>query len=189
LSGESGKRRTASPPPHQLPQAKIFTFGPGVVSKTKQTEARPAPLVKYDASERRRGYASRNLLGQRFGRLTVLARAPKPQGRTLAYWLCRCECGNKKVLTGSALVRGNNVSCGCYRRERAVQMRLRHGRSQSPEYNSYSNAKSRCTNSRHRDFGRYGARGIKFLYGSFEEFLADVGVRPAKGHVDRSRRQ
>ena len=33
-----------------------------------------------------------NLLGQKYGRLTVIAEAPKQKGQTA--WLCQCECGN-----------------------------------------------------------------------------------------------
>jgi hypothetical protein len=47
------------------------------------------------------------------------------------------------------------------------------------EYNSYSSAKDRCNNPRCGDYCRYGARGIKFLFNSFQEFLEHIGPKPA----------
>lgn len=53
-------------------------------------------------------------LGQRYGRLTVIGRAGS-RG-TAAAWLCRCDCGNTKVVTSNSLRAGNTKSCGCSRR-------------------------------------------------------------------------
>ena len=36
---------------------------------------------------------------------------------TKAYWLCRCECGNEKVIYGNNLRSGRTKSCGCSRRK------------------------------------------------------------------------
>lgn len=57
-----------------------------------------------------------DLTGQKFGRWTVLERAPKPEGNTstCAFWLCQCECGNKKVVSSNSLRQGKSLSCGCY---------------------------------------------------------------------------
>ena len=48
----------------------------------------------------------------------------------------------------------------------------------TPEYLAYGNAKRRCNDSTCTTYQHYGGRGIKFLYTSFEQFLADVGPRP-----------
>lgn len=53
----------------------------------------------------------KNLLGQTFGRLTVIAPAESRNGRT--YWLCRCECGKEKAFLAGNLVGGKSTSCGC----------------------------------------------------------------------------
>lgn len=54
----------------------------------------------------------RDLTGQKFGRLTVLRRAPNTkQGK--AAWFCRCDCGATSVATRSHLIGGNTKSCGC----------------------------------------------------------------------------
>ena len=53
-------------------------------------------------------------IGQRFGKLTVLSRAGKTSAHK-ALWLCRCDCGNTKVIIGSNLRRKKHatISCGC----------------------------------------------------------------------------
>lgn len=59
---------------------------------------------------------SEDLTGQKFGLLTVVSRAKRPEGLTStgAYWLCHCECGNSKVIMGKSLRTGKTVSCGCH---------------------------------------------------------------------------
>ena len=59
-----------------------------------------------------------DMTGQKINRLTVLSRAENSnQGR--ARWLCRCDCGNEKVILGSHLRNGNIKSCGCLQKEKA----------------------------------------------------------------------
>ncbi len=58
------------------------------------------------------------LTGQRFGRLTVLHRAPRqPDGR--ARWVCRCVCGPESVVDGKSRRSGNTRSCGCLSADKA----------------------------------------------------------------------
>lgn len=57
------------------------------------------------------------LLGMRFGRLVVLDGVPVESGR--AKCLCRCDCGNTKVVRENSLKTGNTTSCGCISREKA----------------------------------------------------------------------
>lgn len=66
---------------------------------------------------------------------------------------------------------------------------LRHGKSKSPEYNSWCNMKARCYNEKNHRFYNWGGRGIKvcdeWLH-SFEQFYADMGDRPTLLHsLDR----
>lgn len=41
-----------------------------------------------------------DLLRQRFGCLTVLARAASPSYTKEAFWLCRCDCGDERIRRG-----------------------------------------------------------------------------------------
>ena len=66
------------------------------------------------------GGVSKPMIGQRFGRLTVLRRAPDyvaPSGNHFALWLCRCDCGAEVRMRGDHLRDGTIVSCGCYKAE------------------------------------------------------------------------
>ena len=56
-----------------------------------------------------------DLSGQRFGRLTVIKRADNHRNRTA--WLCKCDCGNEKIVCSPELCNGDTKSCGCYRKE------------------------------------------------------------------------
>lgn len=55
-----------------------------------------------------------DLKGKRFGRLVVTSwhDCPRPGSHR---WLCRCDCGNKKVVWGGSLRSGFVNSCGCLR--------------------------------------------------------------------------
>ena len=60
-----------------------------------------------------------DLSGQKFGRLTVLSFFETRNGR--ARWLCRCDCGNEKVVNATELKLGKTKSCGCLNIERAIE--------------------------------------------------------------------
>ncbi len=58
-----------------------------------------------------------DIVGQRFGKLTVISRAPNNKTGQ-SRWLVRCDCGNQKVVTGTKLTTGHTLSCGCLVREK-----------------------------------------------------------------------
>lgn len=60
---------------------------------------------------------AKDLTGQRFGKLTVMYRVVKGEGRKKqAYWYCVCDCGGESTPAGHTLTKENGVtSCGCNR--------------------------------------------------------------------------
>lgn len=140
-----------------------------------------------------------SLVGQRFSRLLVVARAPNgPSGQTA--WRCICDCGALVDVVAMALKarRSATQSCGCLKREldRGMAQRMTtHGhaargrRYRSPEYNAWAAAIQRCTNPKNGRYRDYGGRGITVYRGwrdSFAAFLFDVGPRPSPKHsLDR----
>lgn len=57
-----------------------------------------------------------DLTGRVFGFLTVLGFSHKGKlGRTM--WLCRCECGNTRIVSTGDLGRSDTISCGCKKGE------------------------------------------------------------------------
>ncbi len=61
--------------------------------------------------------ASRDLTGQRFGRLTALYPTDKRSSSGGKVWHCRCDCGNECDVAASSLKNGHTKSCGCLRHE------------------------------------------------------------------------
>lgn len=55
---------------------------------------------------------SRDLVGQKFGKLTVIKREEK-NIHNYHMWLCKCDCGGKILVTTNHLTTGNTQSCGC----------------------------------------------------------------------------
>ena len=111
-----------------------------------------------------------DILGQTFGRLTVIKKAPKRI--RLTEWVCRCECGNIVVVAGRSLRNGNTKSCGCLQRERARAAGGKnkiHGDQGSRLYNVWLGMKSRCYNPNVHNYDNYGGRGIKVC----DEWLHD----------------
>ena len=60
-----------------------------------------------------------DLTNQRFGKLIVISRAEKPinSKSTSVFWLCKCDCGNEKIISSNVLRSGKAKSCGCYNKE------------------------------------------------------------------------
>jgi hypothetical protein len=91
----------------------------------------------------------------------------------------------------NALRSGNTSSCGCFRLEvsRAKGLaNVKHNKSFSAEYNSWSGLKDRCLNPKCKYFDRYGGRGITVCerwINSFENFYADMGDKPKGFTLDR----
>ena len=128
--------------------------------------------------------------GARFNRLTAIRCAGSNSGHM---WLFECTCGKRKKISVSQVVRGDSVSCGCYRRERSTK----HGackRSASPTikrmYSAFVMMHQRCKNPKNHDWPNYGARGIRVCRRwsggqGFSHFLEDMGERPQFHSLDR----
>lgn len=127
-----------------------------------------------------------NIIGKRFGRLIVIAKAKphiQPCGGTKGMSLCRCDCGNEVTVFNCNLVSGTSRSCGCLKREVSRQLRRTHGYAGHRNiarrriYILWAGMKGRCLNANNSVFSRYGGRGIDVCdrWLSFENFLEDMG--------------
>jgi hypothetical protein len=56
-----------------------------------------------------------NLIGKKFGKLSVIERCKEK--RNCTYWICICECGNRHIARGGHLKDGGIKSCGCLNRK------------------------------------------------------------------------
>lgn len=64
----------------------------------------------------------KDLLGQKFNMLTVIARAANDSSGN-ARWLCKCDCGKEKTVIGFSLLKNETYSCGCVRRKGVAKNR------------------------------------------------------------------
>lgn len=121
-----------------------------------------------------------DLAGKQFGRLTLIRVVGRNKSRQ-RMWLCMCSCGDEHVASQAHITRGSSSSCGCFRKDKATT----HGQCRQPEWFAYQHAKARCSPT-HKHHVHYFDRGIRFLFNSFEEFIAEVGKRPSAKHsLDR----
>ena len=56
-------------------------------------------------------FSQKDLVGQKFGRLTVLENLPGGKKK------CKCDCGNIVKVKTDNLINGNTQSCGCFQKE------------------------------------------------------------------------
>lgn len=118
-----------------------------------------------------------DLAGKQFGRLKVVGFSHRDkQGR--AMWKCQCECGKATIVEGYNLSSGHTRSCVCLQSETTIKRSMTHGKTPRgnwhPLYMRFAGMKSRCYNKNSHKYRIYGARGIKVLWNSFEEFLVDM---------------
>lgn len=132
------------------------------------------------------------IIGQKYGRLTVLAVTQIAANRSKKY-LCRCDCGVEKEFWRTHIRSGGTKSCGCLNRERqatlAARTRTTHGLHKHPLYRVWVSMRHRCGNPKNKRYVYYGARGISVCEAwqkDFTAFLAYVGERPMPGmSIDR----
>jgi hypothetical protein len=92
-----------------------------------------------------------DLTNKKFGKLLIIkSEFVKNEER---HWLCRCDCGNEKIISGHSLRRGATISCGCHK--------IKHGYVGTKLYNVFSHMKARCYNKNSKFYNYYGGRGIK----------------------------
>lgn len=111
-----------------------------------------------------------DLIGQRFGKLEVIAMAGIKNGATT--WLCKCSCGNETVVSVGDLRSGHTKSCGCLWKEAISKSITTHEKSKTKLYQIWQNMLNRCRNKNTDRYYRYGGRGITVCdeWKTFEEF-------------------
>ncbi len=107
------------------------------------------------------------MIGKVYGRLTVLEEDQRRDKSGAAQYLCKCQCGKLKIVSGSSLRKGTTVSCGCYNHEVITKENPKRKR---PLYKIYSAILGRCNNPNNKSYRNYGMRGIKMEWDGFDEF-------------------
>lgn len=127
-----------------------------------------------------------DVIGQQFGKWTVVALAAKRGGRT--YVLCRCECGREYEVRLTRMRCGYSSCCKHCRK-------IIHGAATpgyfTAEYLCWQGIKQRCftINTSSSKWMKYAGRGITMCdrwKHSFAAFLEDMGPKPSPSHsIDR----
>ena len=112
-----------------------------------------------------------DLSGRRYGRLLVIecVGSNKFQKRL---WRCLCDCGKECVVISGHLKSGNTKSCGCLNTE-AISS---HGKTDTREYQIWSDMKTRVSCRTNSAYSYYGGRGITYdpKWETFEGFWEDM---------------
>jgi len=120
--------------------------------------------------------------GKRFNRLTAINKIVNfkkhPQ------WLFKCDCGNYKIIDKYSVMTGETKSCGCFNRELSRQKLTIHGFYGKTFYKRFRGVVGRCNDKTNNAYKMYGAKGIKCLWNSFEEFKQDM-YESYKTHVEK----
>lgn len=124
-----------------------------------------------------------DLTGQRFGRLSVIERAPNSPGGS-AMWRCKCDCGKETITTTAKLRNGHTRSCGCLGLEHATQAKIKHGATHERLYNVWAAMKQRCYNPHKDGYKYYGGKGVTICdewredYAEFKAWAYANGYEP-----------
>ncbi len=131
-------------------------------------------------------------VGQKFGRWTIKESGRfqlDKNGDKVYRVLVECECGTINEIFEQSLRDKKSNSCGCLQRELAKKARINitHNSSKTSTYNVWLGMKQRCLNPKNNNYHRYGGREITICerWLKFENFLADMGMRPEGLTLDR----
>lgn len=128
----------------------------------------------------------KDITGQIFGRLTAIE-CIGSNNRNSCLWLCKCSCGNTKIVDGNSLRMGRTRSCGCLDREKHITHpnRKTHGKHDTRLYRIWKAMKSRCFNPNTESFKKwYGSNGIIVCDEWKNNFMAFYDWAMSNGYKD-----
>ena len=94
----------------------------------------------------------KNLLGQKFHRLTVIDFAEPIGPRKRTAWLCRCDCGTIKIVKQDYLQQNHTKSCGCLNNEKRSE-RARNMYSKNTKFHPMEASARSVWRKRYKDGG------------------------------------
>lgn len=130
----------------------------------------------------------KDIIGQKFGRLTVIKLDHiKTTYRKFYYYLCKCECGNEYVVIKGALLNGSTRSCGCYNNEvraEKCRQRAKHNLTDTRLHAIWEKMKGRCFCKTQPDYKIYGGRGITVCEEWKNDFMNFYSWAISNGYQD-----
>lgn len=67
-----------------------------------------------------------DIAGKRFGNMVALERLDRKSNGGGATWMCRCDCGKRKIVKSQNLRNGSTQSCGCGLSRKTRPRKKRH---------------------------------------------------------------
>lgn len=131
--------------------------------------------------------ALKELFGSRFGHLVVVDRLPNAKDGT-ARWMCLCDCGQSRAISGTGLRAGRNKSCGCASPLFTSDSTKTHGMSGTRTYRIWRGMLSRCSDvAKGKTRRNYFDKGIRVCeqWATFERFFSDMGEAKSGMTLDR----
>lgn len=127
--------------------------------------------------------SKRNIVGLRFGILTVLGEDKTFKHQKHQKWICRCDCGNVKSIYSHSLTQGRTKSCGCQMNKGKKGINKTHGMTNTRIYREWSSMRKRCKpnspNSKH-----YFSRGITVCKEWEKDFMSFYKWSMDNGYSD-----
>lgn len=127
-----------------------------------------------------------DLVGMRFGRLSVIQKDVRKGNNGQSYYICKCDCGKVVSVVANNPRSGHTKSCGCI----VGQPFPSSLGEKDPLYKTWVNAKTRCYNPKSVKYARYGGRGIsmcdewKHNFPAFYQWANTHGYKPGL-QIDR----
>ena len=84
-----------------------------ITSSLKNGDSKSCGCLQAEASASRAKDRTIDLVGHKYGLLTVIGRVDDPDREGFSLWRCLCDCGNEKLVEGYQLRIGLVASCGC----------------------------------------------------------------------------
>ena len=120
-----------------------------------------------------------NMLGKKYGKLTVIDVAYRKNW--LVYMDCLCDCGNRRAIEKGSILQGNTTSCGC-------NLKTQNGMSHSRLYHVWRGIKNRCLNENSMYYADYGGRGITICEEWNNNFLSFYEWAINNGYDEKAER-
>lgn len=122
----------------------------------------------------------KDLIGTKFGKLTVIKYVGYNKKTYKHKWLCRCECGKEVIVQQGNLENGHTKSCGCLRKE--INSGYIHGKSHTRLFNIWASMRERCNCLTCTIYKYYGGRGVRICeewdkYINFEKWALANGYK------------
>ncbi|MDS7057218.1 hypothetical protein NXG04_07950 [Klebsiella pneumoniae] len=121
-------------------------------------------------------------MNSKYGMLTIIKRVDAPihlKDKKSVYYLCKCDCGNEKVIRKTSIINGSTVSCGCHRKKsqsKRMKDKAKHDMYRTRFYGIWRGMIRRCTDENVDSYKYYGGIGISVCdeWKDFENFMKDM---------------